>query len=89
MLTYVAAVATAATLMISPILARDDVFAREKADAGRWTIPAATPRSVAITTTIAVTSPPAPYYLSPQEQRILKKALIRSARIVHEGERLA
>jgi hypothetical protein len=86
MLAYVAAVATAATLMISPILAGDGGSVKKR-EAVRALEPAKLP-STQIPTSILIVDAAPPYVLSDIEQRILKRALLRSVRIVHSGIRM-
>jgi hypothetical protein len=87
MLDYVAAVATAATLMISPMIAMETVLTSDTADGTRQ-VGLAKLQSVWIPKAVLVLDSPAPYSLSDTEQQILKRALLRSVRIVHSGHRI-
>ena len=90
MFTYVAAVATAATLLISPMLVRDSDTSKKSSTAIKWTAPVSGARtSVSISSVISLSGNETLYFLSEVEQRLLKKALLRSAKIVHPGEHIA
>lgn len=86
MLTYVAAAATAATLLISPMLPREPT--ESKQEPVRWTTKSGPQSSYSIPNVIALSGTGVVYYLSKTEQRALKKALLKSAQIVHLGARL-
>lgn len=86
MLSYVASIATAVTLMISPTataLERDSVPAKEPV---KWAKPAQS-QTVEIAKAIEVFGVPPLYLLSTVEQRIFRKALLRSVKIVGPDSR--
>lgn len=86
MLTYVAAVATAVTLMISPVLvsAKENSGVKETA---KWAKPMARP--IEMPGQIEVSGAKPLYYMSVEEQRVLRKALLRSVKIISPGRNIA
>lgn len=77
MLSYIAAVATAATLLISPVLSR----ASESAVAHK-NVAFETHKEVIFNTQIVINTPPPVYVLSKVEQSILRSALFRSVKVL-------
>ena len=86
MLTYVAAVATAVTLMISPILSGANDADPEKQSV-KWTKPSMS-RTIEMPRSIEISGVAPLYYMSVAEQRVLRKALLRSVKIVSPGHRI-
>lgn len=82
MLTYVTAIATAATLAISPLFVSDCARdAKPTRPAWQEVLRNLAPRVSTNNTTISVTSRPT-YFLSGVEQSALRRALLRSVEIV-------
>lgn len=87
MITYVAAFATAVTLIITPVGGGAESGIHEK-KAVEWTkasLGSRGPVSVENRIEISSVTPKVPYVLSGIEQRILHKALFRSIKITHPG----
>jgi hypothetical protein len=86
MLSYVAAVATAVTLIISPMLSypKDGSGVKE---AAKWAKPMAA-RTIEMPRSIEISGVAPLYYMSVAEQRVLRKALLRSVKIVSPGRRI-
>lgn len=84
MLKYIAAIATAATLFISPMMANGSEvhLAKKKAPI------VSSQNKVVIQDQIIVSSPPPVYIISKVEQSILKTALLKSVKIISTGQRL-
>lgn len=87
MLSYVAAIATAVTLMISPTLssAQDSTGRKEPTKWAKKT----DMRTVEIATIIEISGVKPLYFLSSVEQQAFRKALLRSVRIVSSGTRVS
>lgn len=84
MLNYIVAIATAATLFISPMMANGSEvnMAKKKAPI------VSSQNKVVIQDQIIVTSPPPVYIISKMEQSILRSALLKSVKVISTGQNL-
>jgi len=83
MFTYVTAIAIAATLTVCPmIVSRISTPAQEKAPKPAWIEYRAQTADINIVDIISLAGQGATYFLSIAEQKALKRALLRSVRIV-------
>lgn len=87
MFSYVAAVATAVTLMISPVLSSAKESSGGK-EAAKWTKQTEA-RTIEIRKSIEITGTMPLYVLSVAEQQVFRRALLRSVKIVDPGHRFA
>lgn len=85
MIRYVAAFATAVTLMITPVMveAKDS---QTKKKPVQWTKPVDAARTLQVQKPIEISGSRAPYVLSELEQEVLRRTLLRSVKIVHLGK---
>jgi len=82
MIMYLAAFASAVTLTITPVIVRDDTQSERKVEWAQSKNPVV---SVTINAPIEVSGGVDLYVLNAKEQNILRKALLRSVRIVDRG----
>lgn len=88
MLTYIATVATAATLSISPIQNAEE-FEKPNFKDVRWATDSNVQIPISISSPISLSGATPNYLLSAQEQRAFRSALLRSVRVRHIGARLS
>ena len=84
MLNYIAAIATAATLFISPMMASGSEIHVAK----KKTSIVSSQNKFVIQDQIIVTSPPPLYIISKVEQSILRSALLKSVKVITTGQNL-
>lgn len=82
MIMYLAAVASALTLAIAPVMASETPQPKPQAQWAKKHVPATT---ISINHPIEVTGGVSVYVLSPREQGIFRKALLRSVKVVNPG----
>ena len=83
MLAYIAAFATAATIMISPVQAKCADVPAKRATSSAWAKPDADVRISLLGHAVSASEVPAILYsLSIDEQRVFKRALLRSVKVI-------
>jgi hypothetical protein len=84
MINYLAAFATAVTLVISPVIAEAKSFESEQ-KAVKWVSTSNEAPTLNIQKPIEVSGSPTQYFLSPIERGIMRKTLLKSVKIVQPG----
>lgn len=88
MLTYIAAVATAATISITPIQNPKD-FEKQNLKGAQWATDSNVQIPIIVSSPISLSGATPTYLLSSKEQRVFRNALLKSVRIRHTGARLS
>jgi hypothetical protein len=84
MIQYLAAIASAITLVITPIVVTAQPTSA-KARKAEWTKPSNINGSIEAAQPIKISGATGPYVLSQVEQSIFRRALLRSVTLVHQG----